>query len=200
MGKFTFDEAAALETGASAGGKKVLDTGVYDVTIKTASIATASTGTEGIDWSLQVDGAKYPNMVYGFWIFKANGDKIFNFSTLQGLMGVLGVKELTEFTKDIEVQGGTKKVQAYKELDGKRCKVAIAKVYDVYNNAVTEKNEIKAFFSEDGKTFAEQTKNSEAKQILWYQDKMKDTETKAYKAYKADAPDEEEDTSAGSLL
>jgi len=203
MAKYDFNEETALTADAPQGGKKVLDTGVYDVTILTASETIASTGTEGIDWSLQVEGSKYPNMIYGFWTYKANGEKIFNADTLNGLMGILGVKTLTPFQKSIEVQGGTKTVTAFKELDGKKCKVAISRVLDVYNGEVKEKNEIKAFFGTDGKSYAETVKGSEAKQVNWYADKMKDTETKAYKAYKADNDGEADSGSeeaTGSLL
>lgn len=193
---FTFDEQAALQAGGSDSGKKVLDTGVYDITIDTASKTVASTGTIGVDWSFTVDGAKYPNKVYGMWIQKANGDKIFNMDVLQGLMGILGIKQLTEYQKEIEVKDGTKTVTAFKELDGAKVKVAVQKVLDVYNGEVTEKNEIKAFFNTNGQTYSEQVKNAEPKQIKYYQEKMKDKETPEYKKFMAEADDEPETNSS----
>jgi len=199
---FEFDEKAALAGNEAQGGSKVLDTGVYDVEILTASKTVASTGSIGIDWSLQVEGSKYPNMVYGMWIQKINGDKIFNMDILQGLMGLIGVKKLTEYNKDIDVKDGTKTVIAFKELDNIKVKVAIQKILDVYNDEVSEKNEIKAFFNENGKTYAEQVRNSEAKQIEYYQTKLQDKETPKYKKFMADIdPDEEaEEAESGSSL
>ena len=63
MANFNFDEASAL-AGRATSGSKVLDTGVYDITIDTASQTIAGTGTEGIDWSFQVPGAKYKNTIF----------------------------------------------------------------------------------------------------------------------------------------
>ncbi len=200
--KFTFDEASAKAAGGESTGNKVLDTGVYNVTIVTASKTVASTGTEGIDWSLQVEGQKYPNMVYGMWIQKANGDKIFNMDIVQGLMGLIGASTLTEYSKEIQIKNGTKKVMAYKELDGVTCQVAIQKILDIYNGEVSEKNEIKVFFGEDGKTYAEKAGGRDSKQIKYYSESLKDKETDKYKAYLLDTEDEAEveDTDTKSLL
>ena len=196
---FEFNEKDALSSGGSeVVGKKCLDSGVYDITINTASKDTASTGTTGITWNFTVEGAKYPNTIYGFWTNKANGDKIFNFDTLMALMGLEGITALTEYEKTIEIKDGTKKVTAYKELDGIKCQIAVQKVLDVYNGEVTEKNEIKAFLNTDGKTYAEATRGSEAKQKAYYNTKMGDKETVAYKKFNAEA-DVEEAPSASLL-
>ena len=188
MSFYDFDATAAQETGNS--GSKVLDTGVYEVTVVTASKTVASTGTEGIDWSIHVEGSKYANMVYGMWTINSKGEPIkFNMAKLQSLMGIVGAKKLTEFTKEIEVQGGTKKVTAFKELDGKKVTVAIKKILDVYNGEVKEKNEIEAFFTADGKTYSETVKGGPAKQIEWYKSSMKDKQTDEYKKFMVDADD-----------
>jgi len=196
--KIEFNQEAAKVEGGSAG-QRVLDTGVYDVTILTASKQVAGTGTIGIDWSLQVEGSKYPNMVYGLWIQKADGTNLFGMNVVQGLMGIVGAKTLTEYDKEIEVKDGKKVVKAFKELDGAKVKVAVQKVYDYYNGKVTEKNEIKAFFSTDGKTYAETVANKEAKQIVYYSTKLQDDYTDAYKKAQADGDlNAEEDTKADS--
>ena len=186
MGFYNFNEEGALAADSAQSGSKVLDTGVYKVTVVTASKVIASTGATGIDWSIHVEGSKYPNMVYGMWVFKSNGDRIFNMDIVDSLMGIVGVKTLTEFDKMIDVKGGTKQVTALKELDGVKCQVAIQKEFDAYNGKVTEKNIIKAFFTPDGKTYAESVGNKPAKQIEYYRNKLKDNETTAYKQFKAE--------------
>ena len=198
MFEIKFNEEAAKVEGGSAG-QKVLDTNVYDVTILTASKQVASTKTIGIDWSLQVEGSKYPNLIYGLWIQKADGTNLFGMNIVQGLMGIVGAKTLTEYDKEIEVKDGKKVVKAFKELDGAKVKVAVQKVYDYYNGKVTEKNEIKAFFSVNGKTYAETVANKEAKQIVYYSTKLQDGYTDAYKKAQADGDlNAEEDTKADS--
>jgi len=205
MAKFEFDETKAVETGAGEAGKKVLDSGVYDVTLNTVSEAVASTGTEGFDWNFTVDGAKYPNMVYGLWTHRKDESELFGANIVQSLMGVLSVKKLTPYEKTIEIKDGTKKVIAQKEFDGKRVKVAVQKILDVYKGEVKEKNEIKAFFDiETGKTYSETKSGSEAKQIKWYTENLKDKETTEYKKFMLDDNDEEEtdddNGSEGGLL
>ncbi len=199
MGKYSFDEKSATAEGGS-GGQKVLDSGVYDVTIVTASQTIASTGTEGIDWSLQIEGSQYPNMVYGMWTFNKDGDRLFGMDIVQGLLGLLQAKDLTEYNKSIQVKGGTKTVVAYKEFDNVKCKVAVQKIKDFYNGEVTEKNEIKTFFSQDGKTYAEIRKGSDAKQINYYSNKLQDKETPKYKAHMLEADEPAEEAESSSLL
>ena len=200
MGKYDFNEKDALASGGTSTGSKILDTGVYDVVINHATKEVAGTGTEGIAWQLQVEGHKYPNMIYGMWTYKANGDKLFSADIVQGLLGIIGGQGLTEFKKEIQVKDGTKTVTAYKELDGKSVKVAIQKVLDVYNGEVREKNEIKAFFNQEGKTYSEAVRGGEAKQIKYYGENLQDKETTEYKKFMADAPDEEPEEDSGSLL
>ncbi len=197
---FNFNEADALASDGAVAGKKVLDSGVYNITINHAAKAVASTGTSGIDWNFTVEGGKYPNMVYGFWTNKANGDKIFNLDVLMGLMGILGLSSLTEQKQSIDIKDGTKEITAYKELNGVQCQVAVQKILDVYNGEVREKNEIKAFFNEEGKTYAEATRGSEAKQKTYYSEKMGDKETTEYKKFQAEAEPVEEVMASGSLL
>ena len=201
---YDFDETAATTEGGS-GGSKILETGVYDVTLVTVSETVASTGTTGMDWNIMVPGSKYGNMVYGMWTVKSDGNPIaFNMQKVQALMGLVGAKKLTTFQKSIEVQGGTKMVTAYKEFDGVKVQVAVQKILDVYNGEVREKNEIAAFFGTDGKTYAEHAKGSPAKQKEYYTTKFQDKQTEAYKKFMADGggdtPEPGDDTSDGSSL
>ena len=183
MSLFVFDETVAkVETGSA--GKKVLDTGVYDVVINHVEKTVASTGTVGFNWNFTVEGAKYPNMVYNMWLVKANGDVLFDYNLVQHIMGIAGVKQLTEYEKEIETGSGKKKITAIKELENIKCKVAIQKEYDFYNGEVTEKNKIKEFFTEDGKTFAEATAGKPANRIKWFEEKLKDGYTEKKKKNK----------------
>jgi len=183
---FEFNEESAMEVAGNAG-KKVLDTGIYDAEIITVSEAVASTGTKGVDISFKIDGAKYPNTVYGMWYEKANGDAIgFNMSKLNSLVGLTPSKKVSTYNKTIEIKGGTKVVKAWKELDNFKCKVVVKKVFGFYNGEVTEKNEIEAFLGTDGKTYAESVKGSEAKQFKYYSEKLQDSYDKDYKKAEAD--------------
>ena len=205
---FEFNEELAMKGNGGNSLGKILPTGVYDIELLTVSKQVAKTGTIGFDFSFQVEGAKYPNTVYGMWVKKADGTDLFGMNIVQGLMGIVGAKTLTEYDKEIEVKDGKKVVKAFKELDNAKVKVAVQKVYDYYNGKVTEKNEIKAFFSTNGKTYAETVANKEAKQIVYYSTKLQDGYTEAYKKAladgelneKADTEDAGEETSSSKGL
>ena len=198
---FKFNEESALEEQGSSLGR-ILDTGVYDVTIKTISEVVAGTGTKGVDISYQVEGAKYPNVIYGLWFQKANGDDInFQKAKLNSLVGLTPNKTVTVYDKTIEVKDGNKVVKAWKELDDFPCKMVIQKIFDYYNGEVREKNEVVAFLGTDGKTYAESVKGSDAKQLKYYTEKLTNVVTEAYKKYQADGGDTtEEAEETGSLL
>jgi len=181
---YTFNEEAA--SNADSSDQVVLDTGVYKVKIVTASSTVASTGAKGIDWCVQLPGKKYPNMIYNMWVIKANGDRIFNMDIVDSLMGLLKIKKLTIFDKTIDTKNGKKVVKAFKELDGKECLVAIQKEFDFYGDKVKEKNNIKAFFGLDEKTYAENKGKKPAKQIKYYREKMNDNYTSSYKKQQAE--------------
>jgi len=197
MFKVKFDETAAKTEGGMGGGN--LPSGVYDAVIDTASITKAGTGTTGIDWNLNIDGNRL--MVYGMWLQKSNGDKLFSYNILQGLMGLLGIDELTTYEKTIDVKNGQKVVDAIKELDGKRVKVALQRVLDWWDGKESIKYEIKAFMDpETGQTYTEKVAGRPAKQIEYYK-KLKDKETPEYKAAKMDSDDEDvSEEDGGSLL
>jgi len=202
---FKFDETEATATSGGNSGSKVLDSGVYPVEILTVSECVAKTGTKGLDWSLQIGDFKYPNMVYGMWLQKANGDAItMNTSIVQNLMGLTG-KSYTVYNKTVDTKDGNKVVKAVKEFDNFKGYVAVVKVLDVYNGEIREKNEIRAFLGADKKTYAESVKKSEAKQFDYYSNNLKDVETSSYKKFIADGGSAEveapyEDDNEESLL
>ena len=197
---FEFNETVATATTGNTG-SKVLSTGVYKMNIETVSFVTAKTGTKGVDISFKIEGGKYPNMIYGVWYEKANGDKInMGNAIIQNLVGLTGGK-VTVYDKTIDVKDGKKVVKAIKECDGFEGYIAVVKVHDVYNGEVREKNEARAFMNVEKKTYAESKSNSEPKQYKYYSENLKDVETSAFKKFKLDTNDvEEENEEGGSLL
>ena len=191
---FTFNEEKAMEQ--SSGG--YLETGVHTGKILAAVLETASTGTTGIKWIIQVEGQKFPTTVYGFWTHKANGDEIFNAKTVQRLMGLNKMKKLTVKKQEIETKNGKETVDCYAEFKDLPVVVSLQKVLDYYNSEVNEKKfEIKEFFNAKNQTYAEQVKDGPAKQFAYHSEKLKDGATEAYKKFIADGGAEETTTEAG---
>jgi hypothetical protein len=203
MSNFTFEFNEDMAKAAGQGGGGALPSGVYDFTIETVEETVASTGTVGYNFNFLINGKNH--MVYGFWVQKANGDKIFNADILMALMGLNGIKKLTTFQKEIETKNGKKTITAVKEFEGVKGKVALQKVLDWYNGEETEKNEIKQFFDEEGRTFAEKASNAAPRQMEYFRDKLKDKLTDAYKKAQLDNDDASEgdtsgEESGGSIL
>jgi len=188
---FEFKEESAMETGAIGG---YLETGVHKFSELTISKTVASTGTVGFDISMQIEGQKYRTIIYGVWTHRKDGTEIFNWKTIQRLMGLNKVKKLTFFEKEVDTKDGKKKVQAVVELDNISGTVALQKVLDFYNGAVNEKKfEIKEFFNAANQTYAESVKKDTTnKQFTYYYEKLQDGATDAYKKYIADGGADEE--------
>ncbi len=178
---FSFDSASAKE----AEGFTPITTGVYDATIDTVSTRVAGTGTQGLDWSFKLDNGSKA-IVYGTWIRKADGTTLIDGNKLNALMGILDVKGLTTYSKTIEVKGGTKMVDALKELDGKKIKVALQIEHDTYNGEDRQNLKIHTFFSPEGHTYAEMVSGAtETKKLDYLSANLKDSESKQFKAAKA---------------
>lgn len=196
MSFFSFDEKSALATDSSA----PITAGVYDATIDTVSTRTASTGTQGVDYSFTLsDGRKA--IVYGSWIRKSTGETLLDGDKLNSLMGILGVKTLTEYDKTIEVKDGKKVVRALKELDGKKIKVALFNELDVYNGEERKNMKVHSFFNEKGFSYSEIVANAaEPKKIDYVRNNIKDTASKRAKNAEMFGASTIDDSSADSLL
>ena len=187
---FEFDETKATEESVQGGG--YLTTGVHKGKIIAAVLAKAGTGTTGIDWHIQIEGQRFVTTIYGMWCARADGSEIFNAKTVQRLMGLNKIKKLTVVKQEVETHNGKEKLDVYKELSGLEVNVSLQKVLDVYNGTVKDKKfEVKEFFNSKNQTYAEQVKNSEAKQYIFHSEKMKDGQTSEYKKYIADGGGDE---------
>lgn len=196
MSFFSFNEKSALATDSNA----PITAGVYDATIDTVSTRTAATGTQGVDYSFILsDGRKA--IVYGSWIRKATGETLLDGDKLNSLMGILGVKTLTEHDKTIEVKDGKKVVRALKELDGKKVKVALFNEQDIYNGEERKNLKIHSFFNEKGFSYSEIVANAtEPKKINYVRNNIKDTTSKRAQKAEMFGADVAEESSAESLL
>ena len=190
---FEFNDEAAMETGATGG---YLETGVHKFTDLVMSKTVASTGTVGFDVSMQIEGQKFRTTIYGMWTHRKDGTEIFNWKTIQRLMGLNKAKKLTFFEKEVDTKDGKKKVQAAVELDNISGTVALQKVLDFYNGAVNEKKfEIKEFFNAANQTYAEAVKKDTSnKQFTYYAEKLQDGQTTEYKKYIAEGGADEAET------
>ena len=195
MSFFEFNESAAKQADAKGG----IETGVYDATINTVSSTVASTGTKGMDFSFDLeDGRKA--IVYGVWYEKPDGTKLFNYDIINSLLGIVKAKNLTPYDKTIETKDGKKIVQAFKELDSKKVKVALQIEKDVYNGEERDRLNIYGFFAESGHSFSELSVGSEPKKIEYVKKNLKDKFSKEWKKFNAEVESFANDSDSSESL
>lgn len=164
------------ESGDYLGGKTLLNTGVYDATIKLAYAHEAKSGAKAINYIFDIDGKEFETTEY----FSSGKDKGFKtyYEDKQGVKHHLAgyitnndISRLTvgkEFTElsmeekivelyDFETRAKKKtKVNAFTDLHGKTIKLGLHKEISEYNDKVYTKNIInKTFSSKHDKTVAE---------------------------------------------
>lgn len=203
---FVFDDEAA-ETAGQESGFGVLDTGVYEVIINHASLDKTQNGNNTLSLSVATKDGHSTTLwnVFGT-IDKTwkSGKENFNYGSFQAFMGVAGVKSITPVPFELELDNGQKKqLTVVKELHGKKMKLAIQKVLDIYKGEVKESNEIHSSYNEKGQNYAETKAGSSAEKIDKVAERLKDKQTKRYKQAMAGGIDnehEKEEESTDSLL
>ena len=188
---FSVDAEAAAEVSTGTASFGVIDTGVYEGTIKFASLDKTKNGNntvtikfvtedgfEATIWSLCIDPT---------W---KSGAKNFDYAKFQQLAIACGMKNGAVEPYDILNKDGgvVKTVNVFTELTGKECTLAIQKELGYYKGEEQEKNKLHSTYV-----------NGDNK-IEKVADRIKDLETKEYKAYKAGGGITVEEDDSGSLL
>jgi len=181
--EFKLDESVAQ----SAGQGGALDTGVHTVVIEGAYLGQTSGGNNTLDLEVKSkDGGQAT--IYGICIDEKwkSGGKNYDYARWQELAAVVGMKTgATSNVKRKKFDGTEEDAVAFDELIGKTVQMAIQVELDEYNGKEKKKRKLNRTFFEDGKSIAEKQSGSEAKQSVKLAKSLKDYETKAYKAFKA---------------
>jgi len=146
-----FDEEKALKADT---GKIVSESGVYNVTIKSAVYKENNNGVRLVEFEFETDNGEAVNFVK-IYVTKRDGSEHFQVNAIHSLMGILGIK-------DISVQNGN-----IPEFENKKVKVALQKEeYNKSNGEIGFAMKILHFFHpETGQTYSEWKNGKEAKTI-----------------------------------
>ena len=185
MAEFVFDlnQETALEAEKSGGSYGVLETGIYDITIKHAAINTTKNGNNVVDISIETDTG-HETTLWGLCIDPtwASGAENYDYKKWQSLAAIAGMKSGERKPFKLELSNGTvKELVVFTELHGKKIKVALQKELDVYNGEVKERNVFHSFYNEDGKTLSEIVSKKDATAIDKIASRLSDKITKRYK-------------------
>ena len=199
---FVIDEEASASASTGGGSKfGTMETGVYDVTIGTASISKTKNGNNVMDLSIKTDDG-HETTIYQAFMMDAkwsSGADNYGYATWQAFITTTQMKGMSVFQKPLVKEDGTAiskngqpiVLSAIKELEGKKVKLAIVKVFDMNKGEPTEGNEVFASFTTDGASSKEVLSGSASGVVLEkLSTRLSDKKTKTYKAWEADAGDE----------
>lgn len=179
---FKKDEAAAEKVGGSAG----MRTGVYDVTVKAVTIKDDNSGNTRATFILENDNGKRA-LVFDMCINEkwTTGKDNVDYAKWQEFVAVTGMQ--TGATKVAKVKFSetrTEECTVFTEPLGKKIKVALQEIYDVYNNKEKVEKVIYRTFFITGHSVSEKKLGAPAKIFLEVEEKIKPYETKGYVAAK----------------
>jgi hypothetical protein len=186
---FIFEEDLVESAETAQGGSfGVLDTGIYDVTINFASLDKTAGGNNTLALDITTSTGHRTTIWSSFgtidkaWV---SGKENFGYKDFQSFMAAVGAKSITPVPYALKKDDGTliKQLSVVKELHEKKMKLAIQKEYDVYNGQVKEKNVIHSSYNAKGQTYLEAKSNEPADKINKVLERLKDKESKAYKAH-----------------
>ena len=195
---FVFNLDTEIASTASNGGSPfgTLDSGVYDVEIVTATLGKTDKGNNKLDLAIKCANGHTTTIYQAFVLDQkwASGSDNFGYKDWMAFAVVAGLNSVTTFQKPLLKDDGTPVLKngspvilnAVKELEGKKLKLAIVKSLDAYNNEVTEKNEIFASFTPAGLNANEKTNSLPASALEKLTHRLADKKSKNYKAFMAD--------------
>jgi len=190
---FNLDTEVASTAGGSGGSFGTMETGVYDVTIVTATLGKTKSKNNCIDLSL-VTADGHEKTIYQAFILDekwATGSVNHGYKDWMAFAVVMGLKGITTFNKPLVKEDGSPVMKngqpvvlnAVKELDGKKCKLAIVKELDFYKGEVTEDNIVFASFTEAGLNANEKINSLDPEALGKLDGRLSDKKTKRLKAH-----------------
>ena len=157
MFTITTDKAAISTSG---GGSSIVNkSGIYDATIKFASVDTSTKGAKSVNFNLDVNGTN--QTIYGPYIYDRDGKPLeIGLKLINQLAILAGLRDGDHPTIETETHnvGRDNKATDFEvitDFTDLPIKVRIQMEYSMYEGNISERKNIKAFFSADGASPAE---------------------------------------------
>jgi len=140
----------------STGGSYISKTGIYDVTIKFASLDVAASGAERVNFNIDYNGNS--QTIWGPWVTsKANTPIEIGMKLINSLAVIAGIEEGEELTFEEETHkvGKDNKPQEFtviEQFTDLPCKMRLQEEYSINpkTNDIKKTMVLKSFFREDG--------------------------------------------------
>ena len=157
---------------APRGGKYMIETNVYDVVIKHATVSESKGGSQSVTFNFQIgNDPKNTSTVYdGMRLTNNDGsENSIGMSRLMKLAVIAGLEDGDNLDTETEtltvpVKGGGTKEEDFLVISNftdLACKVHVKRVYSRYQGKIRSRLEIQGFFREDGASAQEITSGAE---------------------------------------
>lgn len=145
----------------STGSSYISKSGIYDVTIKFASLDVAASGAERVNFNIDYNGNS--QTIWGPWVTSKAGDPIeIGMKLINSLAVIADIPEGQELSFEEETHnvGKDNKPQEFtviEQFSDLPCKIRLQEEYGINpnNNEIRKNMVLKSFFREDGASAAE---------------------------------------------
>ena len=159
--KFTVSTKKEALSNFSEGASFINKSGIYDVTIKFASVAVTATGAESVNFNIEYNGGS--QTLYGPYVTNKDGETHeIGARVINGLAVIAGMDEGAGFSieKEEHAVGKDSKVQEFDvitDFTDLTCKVRVQEEYSINpkTSEIKERLVIKEFYRADGASAAE---------------------------------------------
>ncbi len=146
--KVNTEEVAQMKEGA---GGFISESGIYDLTIKNASVQTSQNGSTEVVFGFE-DSNGNGITVYGTRITKNDGTPSFGMDVLKSLMIIAGLDTLSDpVDREVKIGDKTITLNVLEDLDGVEVKVRLQREFRIWNNNITDGAfKVRKFYSLEG--------------------------------------------------
>ena len=147
---YKLEKEAAIESSGSTSGR-ITKTGAYVGTFTRAEAIESQYGTKGIEFSFTADNGDTADRLQ-VWTMKSNGDRIFGFNLIMGLMTCVKAREINKTSGFVQkfdyISGQQKTMQAeiYPALMNKDIGVILQAEEYIYNGETKQRMVVVNFF------------------------------------------------------
>lgn len=199
MGLFKV-KATAEAVKESGGGRFIGESGIYDVTIKFASLDVSKGGAESVNFNLDYNGNS--QTIYGPYVTNKKGEPLdIGLKVVNNLLVIAGLEDGQE--PDVEEEehavGKDNKLQTFSvitDLSDLEVKIRLQKEYSLYRDEIKERMVIKGFYRADsasagevisGEAIGTQLEKDQAyASNITYRDDLTEDDITAWRANKSD--------------
>lgn len=162
MSQFFKTDVSASAIKEEEGGKYMSRSGIYDITIKIASVETNEKGANAINFNVDYSGT--PTTLYGLKLDNNDGTANYQRAIFNKLCVIAGLESIDDPEPQTHKLGKENKeveLMVLSEFEDIECKIRVQEEYSRFNGEIRNRMVIKNFYRTDGATAEEISKEAQ---------------------------------------